>query len=190
MAKTERYHIHRYIWPEPEEKNHRQTLLFNVVWSKPSLRQESTKGRNLCLRVRNRSVLVCCLHCYLVLFYISTLTWHFIDVAVPEKKPDDVPVIFIYFVLINIYSFCDHSQTLYSWLVRFMVLSATFNNISVISWWSVLIYWWTKPEYPEKTTDLSHVTDKLYHIMLYRVHLVMNEIQTHNFSGDRHWLHR
>jgi hypothetical protein len=46
-------------------------------------------------------------------------------------------------------------------------------------------YWWMQVEYPEKNIDLPTVIDKLYHIMLFRVHLTTSGIRTHNFNGDR-----
>ena len=50
-----------------------------------------------------------------------------------------------------------------------MVFNATFNNISVILWQSVLLVEETGENHQ---TVAILVTDKLYHIMLYRVYLV------------------
>jgi hypothetical protein len=64
----------------------------------------------------------------------------------------------------------------------FMVFNTTFNNITVISWWSVLLVEETGG--PEKTTNLPQVIDKLYRIMLYRVHLTRTEFELTTLGAD------
>ena len=51
-------------------------------------------------------------------------------------------------------------------------------------------YWWRTPEDPEKTTDLSQVTDKLLSHNVVSSTPRLSGIRTQNVSGDRHRLNR
>jgi hypothetical protein len=63
-----------------------------------------------------------------------------------------------------------------------MMFNATFNNISIMSWQSVLLVEDTEYRINLPTCRMSHncvsSTPRL------------SEIQTHNGSGDRNWFHR
>jgi hypothetical protein len=87
---------------------------------------------------------------------------------------------------------CLSPLTLWVWMVRCLVLWCLTPLSTILQLYhcrSVLFVEETGV-HRENYCDLSQVTDKFYHLMLYRVHLTMNGVQTHNVSGDRHRLHR
>ena len=53
-------------------------------------------------------------------------------------------------------------------------------------------HWWRRQEYPEKTTDLPHVTDKLYHRMFYTspwagFDLTKSVVEGEKSQKDKQW---
>jgi len=80
---------------------------------------------------------------------------------------------------INSITLSKQFQNPIGWLVGFMVFNAPFNNISVISWRSVLLVEETGVPGENHQPVASHCQTLLHNV----VFLVLNRIRTHKISG-------
>jgi hypothetical protein len=93
-------------------------------------------------------------------------------------------IIMIIIIIIKLYLQKHHVNYQLIICARVSVFYATFNNISAISWRSVLLV--RKLEYPEKTINLPQMTDKLFSRNVVSSTPRLSGVRTHNVSHDMH----
>ena len=163
-------------------------VLGSVVLEKimPSKQIVDTKNdKNVCIGFKNEKQTIGFFLCE-ILFH-KTLLWHFFSQTncFLEKLDNSA---FCVFELLIIELKQNSISNRFIFRVRVMVLNATFNNISVILWTSVLFVEETRVPGENQWLVASHWQTLSRNVVSSTPRL--SGVRTHNTSGDRHLLQR
>ena len=150
---------------------------FRIRWKRESLVSCSVLFRNECKYILYFEIM------YVYCVYPVMLN---IPMQLPNcVKRAEISVVVIVFggVLYEIRAYTAISSYRWSTCIRHQKGLGLPYLASISTYFNGQFYWLSK-EY------LTYFTEKLYHIMVYRVSIAMSGIRTHKSSCDSHWSHR